>query len=174
MACDLCAGVDPITKKYVQSEMRGHLHSCFSNKLLKPFPSSVCNVEKRTLGKVTFEVYCICRMPEGGKWMVNVMYEGCVPVPCEVRNDECNKVPWLCPRCKKGIYMYTFTYGKFGGELNLAVWRFAPTTAKLHVYICMTILYRTATFESTNIFACTDSGQSAKSNSQQIFWLYGI
>lgn len=52
-----------------------------------------------------------CRMPEGGKWMVccdkcNVWYhEGCVPVPSEVRNDECNEVPWLCPQCKEGIYI---------------------------------------------------------------------
>ena len=115
MAYDLCTGVDPITKKYVQSKMRAHLHSCFSNQLFKPFPSSACNVEKRTLGKVTFEVYCVCRMPEGEQWMVccdecDVWYhEGCVPVPSEVRNDEFNEVPWLCPQCKEGMYMYNYT-----------------------------------------------------------------
>ena len=49
MAYDLCAGVDPVTREYVQSELRNHLHSCFNNKLLKPFPSTVCNIEKRTL-----------------------------------------------------------------------------------------------------------------------------
>ena len=114
MAYDLCAGVDPVTKEYVQSEMRSHLHSCFNNKLLKPFPSTVCNIEKRTLFKVTVKVYCKCRMPEEGKWMVccdkcNVWYhEGCVPVPTEVRNDKLNKVPWQCPQCEEGTCTIVF------------------------------------------------------------------
>lgn len=92
MAYDLCAGVDPVTKEYVQSEMRSHLHSCFNNKLLKPFPSTVCNNEKRILFKVTIKVYCKCRRPEEGKWMVycdkcNVWYhKGCVPVRCVTTN----------------------------------------------------------------------------------------
>ena len=30
MAYDLCAGVDPVSKKYVQSDMRSHLHKCIS------------------------------------------------------------------------------------------------------------------------------------------------
>ncbi len=57
MAFDLCAGVDPVNKEYVQREMRSHLHSCFNNKLLKPFPSTVRNIKKRTVLKVTVKVY---------------------------------------------------------------------------------------------------------------------
>ena len=49
MAYDLCAGVDPATRQYVQSEMRNHLHSCINNKQLKPFPGTVRNIKKRTI-----------------------------------------------------------------------------------------------------------------------------
>ncbi len=116
MAFDLCAGIDPINKEYVQSEMRNHLHSCFSNKLLQPFPSTVRNINKRTFLKVAVEVYCTCRRPEGDKLMVccdgcNVWYhEGCVPIPTEVRNNESDEVPWQCPQCEKGNVIITRTY----------------------------------------------------------------
>ena len=111
MAYDLCAEVDPVTREYEQSELRSHLHSCFNNKMFKPFPSTVCNIEKRTLFEVSIKVHCKCRLPEEGKWMVccdncNVWYHGgCVPVPTEVRNDKWNKVPWQCPQCEKGTYI---------------------------------------------------------------------
>ncbi len=109
MAVDLCAGVDPVNKNYVQSEMRSHLHSCFSNKLLQPFPSTARNIKKRTSLEVTVKVYCMCRRPEGDKLMVccdkcNGWYhEGCVPIPTEVRSNKSNEVPWQCPQCEKGI-----------------------------------------------------------------------
>ena len=113
MAYDLCAGIDPITREYVQSEMRRHLHSCLNNKQLKPFPSTLRSIEKRTLFEVTVKVYCNCRMPEQGKWMVccdkcNIWYhEGCISVPTEVRNDKLNKVPWQCPQCQEGTCTYS-------------------------------------------------------------------
>ena len=117
MAYDLCAGVDPFARKYVQSEMRSHLYSCFNNKQLTSFPSTLCSVEKRTLFKVTHKVYCKCRKPEEGKWMVccdkcNIWYhEGCVPVPTEVRNDERNEFPWQCPQCEEGTNVATCVRG---------------------------------------------------------------
>lgn len=110
MAYDLCAGVDPVFKKYVQREMRDHLHYCFSTRQLKPFSSTDRDVTERTILSVTVDVHCNCRMPEGGKWMVccdlcNTWYhEECVPVPHEVRYDKKDEVPWQCPGCKTGIY----------------------------------------------------------------------
>lgn len=43
MAYDLCMGVNPVTRKYVQKEMRSHLHSCINNKKLKQFPGTIRN-----------------------------------------------------------------------------------------------------------------------------------
>ena len=111
MAYDLCAGVDPVSKNYVQNELRSHLHSCINAKQLKPFSSTDRDITERTISSVNVEVHCNCRMPEGGKWMVccdrcNIWYhEGCVPVPPEVRNDKENKVPWQCPGCETGTHI---------------------------------------------------------------------
>jgi len=124
MAYDLCAGVDPVSRKYQQEQMRSHLHSCISSKQLKPFPSQARDVPKRTLGGVSVEVHCFCRQPEGGKWMVccdgcqTWYHEGCVPIPEDVRNDTEDEFFWQCPQCEGTstifitctVYMYLFTY----------------------------------------------------------------
>ena len=114
MACDFCAGIDPITKEYSQCEMRNHLHSCFSNKQMKSFPSSIRQVTSRILFQVTVEVHCVCRMPELLESMVccdvcGVWYhEGCVPIPKEVFLNQNDEVPWQCPQCEKGKVSTTF------------------------------------------------------------------
>ena len=108
MAYDLCAGIDPVTKAYNQGEMRSHLHSCFSNKRLKAFPSTDKHITARILGQVTLEIYCVCRMPELAKRMVccdccGIWYhKGCIPIPTAVLHDQNNEIPWQCPQCKKG------------------------------------------------------------------------
>ena len=115
MAYDLCAGLDPVSKKYVQSEMRSHLHNCVGTKQLKPFLSTNRDVKNRTILSVRVEVHCKCRMPEEGRWMVccdqcNIWYhEECVPVPPDVRHDEEDEVPWKCPGCETGIPLHICT-----------------------------------------------------------------
>ena len=73
--------------------------------------------------------------------------------------------------------MNYYIAGKFGGELNLVVWRSAFVTAKLKStnisYIRMTIPYPTAKFKSANIFAMAILGPTTKFNSRQYFRLYG-
>ena len=72
--------------------------------------------------------------------------------------------------------------GKFGGELNLAVWRsiLQPPNLKSakisysHIYIHMAIPYRTTKFKSANILAIALLGSTAKFNARQYFRLYGI
>ena len=72
--------------------------------------------------------------------------------------------------------------GKFGGELNLMVWRSSsqPPNVKstniyfLLAYIPMATPYRTAKFKSANIFAIAILGPTAIFNSHQYFWLYDI
>ena len=124
MAYDLCAGVDPVSRKYQQEQIRSHLHSCISSKQLKPFPRQAQDVPNRTLGGVSVEVHCFCRQPEGGKWMVccdgcqTWYHEGCVPVPEDVQNDTEDEFFWQCPQCEGTstifitctVYMYLFTY----------------------------------------------------------------
>ena len=128
MAYDLCAGLDPVFNKYVQSEMRSHLHNCISSKQLKPFLSMDRDVNNRIILSVRVEVHCKCRMPEEGRWMVccdqcNIWYhEECVPVPPEVRHDKKDEVPWQCPVCETGI-----------------------SCIHLHVHICMLTVYTTCT-----------------------------
>ena len=85
------------------------------------------------------------------------------------------------PSIKQGIIFEVLIYipciaGKFGGELNLVVGWFVSTTAKLKsakfltcIQIRMLIPYGTAKFKSDNIFARTDSRQSAEFNSRHIF-----
>ena len=41
MAYDLCAGVDPVSRKYMQSEMRNYLYNCIGTKWLKPFGATI-------------------------------------------------------------------------------------------------------------------------------------
>lgn len=110
MAYDLCRGVDPATKLYVQNQMRSHLYFCFTVEQLCPFPSVSIDITKRVICNFTVNVYCICRMPEQSKLMVccdlcqEWFHEGCVPVSQEILENESNEVPWLCPRCSNGIY----------------------------------------------------------------------
>ena len=108
MAYDLCCEVDPSTKLYMQDRMRSHLHSCFNNKQMKPFPSCNTNTAMTVIYNLTVKVYCICRMSEGSEFMVRCdscseWYHGdCVTVPQEIRENESNEVVWQCPRCQPG------------------------------------------------------------------------
>ena len=52
--------------------------------------------------------------------------------------------------------------------------RSAGTYVHTYIYICMVIPYRTAKFKSANIFEMAISGRTAKFNSRQYFWLYGM
>ena len=65
MAYDLCAGVDPVSKKYVQNEMRSHLHSCINAKQLKPFSSTDRDI---TISSVNVEVHCVECQKEANGW----------------------------------------------------------------------------------------------------------
>lgn len=121
MAYDLCCGVDPSTKLYVQDQMRSHLHSCFNKKQMKPFPFCSTNIAMRVICNFTVEVFCTCRMPsKESEWMVccdscsEWYHEDCVTVPHEIRENENNEEFWQCPRCQAGIKcldcVYTCTY----------------------------------------------------------------
>ena len=65
--------------------------------------------------------------------------------------------------------------GKFGRELNLAVWQSVFATAKLtSTNISYSHIYIWRSFKSTSIFAMPIWGPTAKFNSCQYFRLYSI
>ena len=73
-----------------------------------------------------------------------------------------------CLNHAKGSYCIA---GKFGGELNLVIWRTAWVITKLK---SAKISYRTAKFKSANTFEMAIWDLTAKLNSRQYFQLYSI
>ena len=82
----------------------------------------------------------------------------------------------VCER-KRGRKRESQTYriaGKFGRELNLAVWRSILQLPNfLLAYIRMEIPYQTATFKPANILPIAILGSTTKFNFRQYFRLYG-
>ena len=68
----LIFGEDPGTLFYDQASMRPHHFKCLESKCMLPFPiKRVRRALKQVVTVDSFEVHCICRMPEmcvGGKW----------------------------------------------------------------------------------------------------------
>ena len=136
IAYDLCAQIDPVSKRYTQADMRSHLHSCFNNKILQSFPSTDVSIRERIICHFTWEIYCVCRMTTLSKRMVccdscNTWYhEGCVPIPEEVILDDDNKFPWQCPHCEmdKGIMLHFTVLEELIRHFSIG--------ASLQLYVC--------------------------------------
>ena len=88
---------------------------------------------------------------------------------------------------KNSLHILYCIAGKFGGELNLAVWRTSVCLCNRQIKICqyfllaytlscihMAIPYWTAKFKSANTFAMAILGPTTKFNSRQYFRLNGI
>ena len=67
-ATALCSGKDPTEINFIQHQLRTHLMSCLVENNLTDFPQTE---RKRTKAKRErtehFNIYCVCRQPEGGK-----------------------------------------------------------------------------------------------------------
>ena len=67
-AVETCFKSDVQKSIYEQKSMRKHLHDCFNNGVLTPFPQQLQNLKSPVLRLVRkverFKVYCICKMPE--------------------------------------------------------------------------------------------------------------
>ena len=103
-ATALIFGEDPGRLFYDQTGMRRHLFKCLENKRMLPFPiKRVRRALKQIVTVDSFEVHCICRMPEmcvGEKWaectQCEIWYhtDSCLNV-----SDEMLKGNWKCPGC---------------------------------------------------------------------------
>ena len=71
-ATALIFGEDPGRLFYDQASMRPHHFKCLESKCMLPFPiKRVSRALKQVVTVDSFEVHCICRMPDmcvGGKW----------------------------------------------------------------------------------------------------------
>ena len=103
IATDLCFGIDPFLADYIQEEMRQHLEMCFQMQHIARFPSrnrEIASKKTRVWQTVSFELYCICRQPEGDLEMVCCdqcdvwFHTKCVPD--DINPDDY----WFCSSCK--------------------------------------------------------------------------
>ena len=103
VATDLCFDIDPSTVSYLQAEMRPHMELCFSNKNMSRFPSVDRTVKKRVHETVHFDIYCVCRQPQGLQQVVccdecnHWFHSDCV---IEDHVDLESMEEWRCHSCK--------------------------------------------------------------------------
>jgi len=107
-ATSLCTGQDPVTTLYDQAQMRSHLLFCLGGQKIVPFP---CKTKGRR-GKKTqrtnterIPVFCICRLPNDGKDMIQCstcgewFHRSCIRVSRKFFTDR--KLTWFCSHCGK-------------------------------------------------------------------------
>ena len=102
----LCVGELPSEKRYIQSDLRAHLHSCFesNNPSPQPFPSSNRQKVPTSFIKKTMVVlvFCHCRLPEEGNMIeccqcAEWFHEKCETVDQQVWEKE--EIDWVCKEC---------------------------------------------------------------------------
>ena len=105
-AVSLCAGQDPLTTTYIQSKLRSHLILCFERNEINPFPAhrQKRRIAKKPVVTSSFKIYCICRLPEGGKMIecercLNWFHKECVSTVIGNWRKK-NNVQWFCHKCK--------------------------------------------------------------------------
>lgn len=106
IATDLCLGMDPFNSAYIQDDMRLHFESCCESGVMAKFPSvdrQVVDDARRVWDTVSFELFCVCRQPEGDRMMVCCdgcdmwFHKECVldqSVDLDLIGD------WFCQSCK--------------------------------------------------------------------------
>ena len=102
-ATSLCAGENPAEVHYIQHSLRDHLLSCLQSRVMTNFPTRNRRRRARIRGKESYEVYCICKLPECGQMI-------CCNSCMEWFHDDCVKVPkatwkkdshWFCQSCSR-------------------------------------------------------------------------
>lgn len=102
-ATSLCFKENPVQTKYVQHLLRGHLLKCLTEGVISTFPATARKRKNtKPRGREIFEIYCVCRLPEGGKMVqcdqcLEWFHEHCVKVPEEVWKSKHAK--WTCNSC---------------------------------------------------------------------------
>ena len=84
---------------YIQHAFRNHLLSCIDKKILPKFPSHSRTRKSQLNCQITYNIYCVCRLPDSGRMiccsLCNKWYHNaCVTTPKKAwkkRNSE-----WFC------------------------------------------------------------------------------
>ena len=103
-AASLCSGENPSTVSYIQHSLRSHLLSCLQNRAITLFPRRSRKKLPRAHDKVSYKVYCSCRLPEFGKMIhcsscLEWFHKDCVEAPDVAWKN--NEVAWRCDSCTK-------------------------------------------------------------------------
>ena len=104
-ATSLCLGLDPVHITYTQGDLRNHLITCLTSRVISDFLQTKrkrYSVRKRSV--VKYGVYCICRQLESGQMLqcctcFEWFHDECVTVPEEVWKDK--KIKWICNKCSE-------------------------------------------------------------------------
>ena len=104
-AASLCAGENPIQATYIQHQLRDHLWKCLMDRKLSTFPKTRRGRRPaRPRGEEKFCIYCVCRLPEGGRMIQCTscqewFHDQCVSIPQSFWRRP--KSAWFCTICKK-------------------------------------------------------------------------
>ena len=101
-ATSFCYGENPSHITYIQHTFHNHLLSCIEARNLTKFPTCSRTRKAQMNSQITFNIYCVCRLPESGRMiccsLCNKWYHDvCVNAPKEAwkkRNSE-----WFCDSC---------------------------------------------------------------------------
>ena len=67
----LCEGKDPTKTHYDHSKLRPHYFQCLQDRRMTPFPSAKVLYNPGKPLTTSFNIYCVCRLPNCGDKMVN-------------------------------------------------------------------------------------------------------
>ena len=102
-ACAICNGEDPTSLSFDQTQMRQYLIHALETRELLTFPSQHRSVKERFTHHEKLRVFCVCRLPEDGKTMVQCKvcnewsHHNCVRIHKKYINT---KNSWICHNCK--------------------------------------------------------------------------
>ena len=101
-ATALCSGHDPSKVLYHQPSMRSHLLNCISSEQITPFPERAVRRKVQKPRTELLPVFCICRLPDNGKTMVQC--ESCMEwfhAACVgLRKKYAKDASWYCSVCE--------------------------------------------------------------------------
>lgn len=103
-AASLCAGEDPSQTSYRQHNFRSHLVGCLEERNLTPFPKRSRKKKGSIRGTTSFEIYCICRLPQSKNMVACIhckewFHENCYSkyIPESIWTNK--TLNWYCQNC---------------------------------------------------------------------------
>lgn len=100
----LCSGDDPAEIQYNQHKFRQHLVKCLEERKIMSFPKRARKKKCRIRNKTSFELFCVCRLPQKGKMIKCNACQERFHKDCysQYASEEIWNNPtldWLCQNC---------------------------------------------------------------------------